>query len=81
MSKCIFDEIDQFASPAEYERFPSWALHQENAGHIEELLSDEAQGGFAGTKRYKCVATEEIWALHAPDPGYFPGALKRENES
>ncbi|KZK93360.1 hypothetical protein PsAD5_03075 [Pseudovibrio sp. Ad5] len=81
MSECIFEEIDQFVSPAEYERFLSWAVHQQSAGHIEELPSDEAQGGFTGTKRYKCVATEEIWVLHVPDPGYFPGALKRENES
>lgn len=81
MPECIFEEIDRFSSPAEYGRFLRWVEQQTNAGRIEELSSNEAQEFFTGITRYKCVATEEIWQLHAPDPGYFPGALTKEEQS
>lgn len=74
MTTCNWEEIDSFRSMGEYRRFLRWIEAQVADGTCEELKQQEASGSEWTDRWFKCIATNEVWKLSCPDPGYFPGS-------
>lgn len=75
MNECVWEVIESFSSPKEYERFSAWIGGQIEAGVLQPI---SVQGSYAGMgfeeKWFRCIVSGRTWRLVSPqDPfhGYW----------
>jgi len=64
-----WEEIDEFTSLGEYDRFVKYIQGQVASGHAEEVEVDEnyGRGEIYCGRWFKDVGTGEVWRLVPPD--------------
>lgn len=74
MCNCYWEEIHSFRSPNEYRNFVQWIEAQVRGGECEEISEKGNISNPSNDRRFRCVASNEIWKLSCPDPAYFCGS-------
>ena len=74
----VWEEIQGFQTPGEYQRFVEYIEAQARAGTARELPADPAyrRGEVYGGRWFQDVESGEIWRLIPPDPP-FTGMWER----
>jgi len=68
--RCGFlEEIDEFKTLGEYEKFMLYLKRQVQKKNLEEVETDEnyEKGLIYGGKWYRCIGCKKIWRLIPPD--------------
>lgn len=68
-----------FQSPNEFRRFVVWLEEQCKMGLCLEIENKECVA-WRTKRKFVCNASNEVWILHPPDPGYFSGSWGPDNE-
>jgi hypothetical protein len=68
----VWEEIDAFASPGEYERFVEYIEGHVSSGIAKELPADPeyGKGMLYGGRWFQDVESGAVWRLIAPDPPF-----------
>ena len=69
MTKTVWEEIDSFVLPSEFERFVQYIEGQVKAGYAKEIdpYRDYAPGELYGSRWFEDVDSGEVWRLVPPD--------------
>lgn len=71
---CKWEEIDDFRSLSEFNRFVGWIEERVYAGDATEVPVENRYAGEMISERwFVCADCQSKWRLVYPDPGYFSG--------
>ena len=74
---CNWDQIDEFGSLAEYQRFNNWINGEVTSGLATVVPVTKPYSGSSlwDEHWFKCLSDKQVWRLVAPD-GPFRGIFK-----